>query len=296
MKRISLVLGSGGARGLAHIGVIRCLEDHGFEISYIAGSSMGALIGGIYAAGKLDTYADWVCELQRRDIVRLLDWSFKRGAILSGDRIISVLQKLIGQHDIEDLEIGFTAVATEIRDHREVWLNRGPLFDAIQASIAMPLVFAPVKRGKMMLVDGGLINPVPIAPTLNDDTAWTFAVDLNARSEALPPSQQEPVTAKDAKSGFRKSISEFIDNIVSRESEDEDDDKYPGPFELAIDSIDTMHTTISRMKLAAYAPRLIVGIPRNLCTVFEFHRARELIDFGYQRTEQALEHIVDGRD
>jgi NTE family protein len=291
MKRISLVLGSGGARGLAHIGVISCLEDHDYEISYIAGSSMGALIGGIYAAGKLDTYTDWVCELQRRDIVRLLDWSFQRGAILSGDRIISVLRDLIGEHDIEDLGIGFTAVATEIRDHREVWLNRGPLFDAIRASIAMPLVFAPVKRGDMMLVDGGLINPVPIAPTLNDDTAWTFAVDLNGREEALPPSQQEPVTPGESQSGLRKSISRFVDSVVPKGATD--DDEYPGPFELAIDSIDTMHTTIARMKLAAYAPRLVVEIPRNICTVFEFHRAREIIDFGYQRTQRALERLIE---
>jgi len=291
MKRISLVLGSGGARGLAHIGVIACLEDHHYKISYIAGSSMGALIGGIYAAGRLDTYTDWVCELQRRDIVRLLDWSFQRGAILSGDRIISVLRDLIGERDIEDLNIGFTAVATEIRDHREIWLNRGPLFDAIRASIAMPLVFAPVKRGDMMLVDGGLINPVPIAPTLNDDTAWTFAVDLNGREEALPRSEQKPVTPEESKSGLRESISRFIDNVVPKGSSQQDD--FPGPFELAIDSIDTMQTTIARMKLAAYAPRLVVEIPRNICTVFEFHRARELIDFGYERTQRALEHLIE---
>jgi len=291
MKRISLVLGSGGARGLAHIGVIACLEEHDYEISYIAGSSMGALIGGIYAAGRLDTYTDWVCELQRRDIVRLLDWSFQRGAVLSGDRIISVLRDLIGERDIEDLNIGFTAVATEIRDHREIWLNRGPLFDAIRASIAMPLVFAPVKRGDMMLVDGGLINPVPIAPTLNDNTAWTFAVDLNGREEALPQSKQKPVTPEESTSGLRESISRFIDNVVPKGSSQHDD--FPGPFELAIDSIDTMQTTIARMKLAAYAPRLVVEIPRNLCTVFEFHRARELIDFGYERTQRALEHLIE---
>jgi NTE family protein len=294
MKRISLVLGSGGARGLTHIGVIRCLEEHGYEIGYIAGSSIGALVGGIYAAGKLDTYTEWVCELQRRDVVRLLDWSFQRGAILSGDRIISVLRKLIGEHNIEDLPIGFTAVATEINDHREVWLNRGSLFDAIRASIAMPLVFAPVKKDEMMLVDGGLINPVPIAPTLNDNAAWTFAVDLNARAEALEPPAEKPIVVGESQSALHDAISRFVDSIVARASNDDDeDDEYPGPYEIAMNSMDTMHTTIARMKLASYAPRLVVGIPRNLCSMFEFHRARELIEFGYERTQQALSNLVE---
>jgi len=291
MKRISLVLGSGGARGLAHIGAIRCLEEHDFEIDYIAGSSMGALIGGIYAAGKLDTYAEWVCELQRLDVVRLLDWSFKRGAILSGDRIISVLKEMIGEHDIEDLPIGFTAVATEIKHHREIWLNRGPLFDAIRASIAMPLVFAPVKRGDMLLVDGGVVNPVPIAPTLNNDATWTFAVDLNAPAEDLPESTEAPIVPGESKSAVKDAIAKFVEGIVPAKSEAEDD--YPGALELALNSMDTMQTIIAQMKLSAYSPRLIIGIPRNLCTVFEFHRARELIDYGYERTEAALSHLLE---
>ncbi len=291
MKRISLVLGSGGARGLAHIGVIRCLEEQGYEIGYISGSSIGALIGGIYAAGKLDTYADWVCELQRLDVVRLLDWSFQRGAILSGDRIISVLEDLIGDYEIEDLPIGFTAVATEIRHQREIWLNRGSLFDAIRASIAMPLVFAPVKRGDMILVDGGVVNPVPIAPTLNDHSAWTFAVDLNARAERVPLSEEAPIKPNESKSGIKEAIAKFVNSIGSKEATPEDD--YPGPVELALNSMDTMHTIIAQMKLSAYAPRLIIRIPRNLCSIFEFHRARELIDFGYSRTQAALEQLIE---
>lgn len=289
MKRISLVLGSGGARGLTHIGAIRCLEAHGYEIGYIAGSSIGALIGGIYAAGKLDVYADWVSALQRRDIVRLLDWSFGRGAILSGDRIIAVLEKMIGKHMIEDLPIGFTAVATEINDKREIWLNRGSLFEAIHASIAMPLIFAPVERKGLLLVDGGLINPVPIAPTLNEDTAWTVAVDLNARAEPMQARKEKSDEPDESTSGFRDKISKFLDGLLPKASDSEPE--HPGAIELALSSIDTMQTTISRMKLAAYAPRLIVEIPRNLCTLFEFHRARELIEFGYERTERTLARL-----
>lgn len=285
-QRISLVLGSGGARGLAHIGAIQCLEARGFEISYIAGCSIGALVGGVYAAGKLDVYADWVRALQRRDVVRLLDWSFSRGAIFGGERIIAVLREMVGERLIEELPIGFTAVATELNDKREVWLTRGPLFEAIRASIAIPLVFAPVERDGLVLVDGGLINPVPIAPTLNDDTAWTFAVDLNGRAEKLQTPEPPAATPDQPLQPLRTRISKFLDDFVPRAPSD--DRRRPGAFDLAVRSMDTMQTTIARMKLSAYTPKLVIEIPRNICTFFEFHRAAELIELGYRRTEAAL--------
>ena len=270
---------------MTHIGAIRCLEAHDFEISYISGCSIGALIGGIYAAGKLDTYADWVCALERRDIVRLLDWSFSSGAMFRGERIIEVLRDMVGDYQIEDLPIGFTAVATEINDKREVWLNRGRLFDAIRASMAMPLIFESVSRDDKVLVDGGLINPVPIGPTLNDDTAWTIAVDLNGRAESLDIAAEQDEESRPV-GQLREAISQFIDNLIPKTARLEPDP--PNAIELALRCMDTMQTTISRMKLAAYAPRMIIEIPRNLCTFFEFHRARELIDFGYRRTEAVL--------
>jgi NTE family protein len=286
-QRISLVLGSGGARGLAHIGVIRCLREHGYEIAYIAGSSIGALIGGIYAAGHLETYASWVSELRKRDVVRLLDWSFSRGAIFSGERIISVLRDMVGDRDIETLDIGFTAVATEINEGREIWLNRGPLFAAIRASIAMPLIFAPVERGELLLVDGGLINPVPIAPTLNSDTAITIAVDLNGPPERLGPAQEESADDDSAGSAnLRERLTNFIDDMIPHKGDDKSGP--PGAVDLALRSIDTMQTTIARMKLAVYSPELTVRMPANLCTFLEFHRGTELIEFGYRRTEEAL--------
>jgi NTE family protein len=303
-RRISLVLGSGGARGLAHIGAIRCLEDHGFDIGYISGCSIGALIGGIYAAGKLDIYADWVSALQKRDVVRLLDWSFSRGAVFSGERIIKVLKELVGDRTIEDLPIGFTAVATEINDKREVWLNKGSLFDAIRASIAVPLLFAPVERNGELLVDGGLINPVPIAPTLNDTSAWTFAIDLNGRAERLQDIEGGGDEDAQEKKGnsvpggisnqmirLRANITGWIDGLLPTETDSES--AYPSALELAIGSMDAMQTTIARMKLAAYTPKLLVEIPRNLCTFFEFYRAAELIEFGYERTREAIDSIED---
>jgi NTE family protein len=294
LKRVSLVLGSGGARGLTHIGVIRALVERGYQIDYIAGSSIGALIGGIYAAGKLEDYADWVATLRRRDIVRLMDFSFSRGAMLSGDRIIEVLRELVGDHAIETLPIGFTAVATEINDKREIWLNRGSLFDAIRASIALPLVFAPVERDGMLLVDGGVINPVPIAPTLNNDAAYTIVVDLNARAESIEERTVADEVEQDEESPLRHAVSDFLDRFVDDETppgEREGETASPGAIDVALRSLDTMQTTIGRMKLAAYAPWLIIDIPRNLCTLFEFDRALELIEFGYARAHRVLDDL-----
>ena len=143
-KTVSLVLGSGGARGLAHIGIIQWLEERGYEIESIAGSSMGALVGGIHAIGELDAYTHWVKALRQIDVLRLLDFSFQKSGLIKGDRVISVLKELTGDRNIEELPISFTAVATNVNDQREVWLNHGSLFDAIRASIAIPTIFTPV--------------------------------------------------------------------------------------------------------------------------------------------------------
>lgn len=296
-KRISLVLSSGGARGLAHIGVLRCLEAHGYEIDYIAGSSMGALVGGIYAAGELDTYAEWVSALSRRDVVRLLDWSFSRGALFKGERVINELKSLIGEITIEDLEIGFTAVATDLNTEREVWLSSGPLWDAIRASIAVPLVFAPVERGAQRLVDGGLINPVPIAPTFHSSAPRTFAVDLNAREEGrfaeaaedtggTGADESEPAAAAGL-AGLRDRVGDFVDRVTGELPSMEL--RAPQALELALASMETMQSTISRMKLAAYTPQVLIKVPRKLASFFDFHRAEELISFGYEAAERALE-------
>jgi len=296
---ISLVLGSGGARGITHIGVIKCLVDRGFDIRYISGSSMGALIGGIYAAGKLDVYEQWLCDLQRRDILGLLDFSFSTRSLFKGERIIKVLKELIGDCNIEDLPIGFTAVATDVNEQREVWLNHGSLFDAVRASMAIPMVFAPVVKGNKLLVDGGLINPVPIAPTLHIHTALTIAVDLNAPEERhanLDAVENEGVEAISS-SGYREVIGNYIGNL-RRRSKFSDEGEL-STFELVYKSLATVQTAMTHFKLAAYRPDLLVEVPRNLCTFFEFHRASELVDFGYRRTEETLEryerhsHIKD---
>ncbi len=307
---VSLVLGSGGARGYAHIGVIEELEARGFSIRSIAGSSMGALIGGIYAAGKLKTFTDWVRPLQRLDVLRLLDWTISGGGFIKGDRIIGVLKDLIGETNIEDLPIPYTAVAVDLDVQREVWFSQGPLFDAIRASIAIPTIFRPYHHEGRLLVDGGLLNPLPVSPTLRDLTDSTIAVDINAPAEPMYGAQNAdessadrgaagqaspdmlPETAKPApadvqRATYRTRIAEFIESMMEKRERNAAMSE-PGALELLARALDTVQETITRLKIAAEPPDLLITIPRNACAFYEFHRADELIEIGRRRTREAL--------
>lgn len=281
---VSLVLGSGGARGLAHIGVIQWLTERGYEIRSIAGSSVGALIGGVYAAGKLDVYAEWVSALERMDVVRLVDLSFGRAGLLKGQRIIRVLRELIGDCAIEELPIAFTAVATDLESGKEVWLRSGKLFDAIRASIAIPLIFTPFHHGGRRLLDGGLVNPIPIAPTLNDPTDLIVAVSLTGRAEIAPCAPPPPQTPRS--NAYHQRILAFIENLYAARTPDV---PTVGFLDVAFASMDTMQSTIARLKLAAYSADVMVEIPRNACGFHELWRAKELIALGRERTERAFD-------
>lgn len=285
-KSISLVLGSGGARGLAHIGVIQWLVENGYEIRSIAGSSMGALIGGIYAAGKLDVYAEWVTRLQRMDVLRLLDPTLHQAGLIKGERIIGVLRELIGDCAIEDLPISFTAVATDLDTGKEVWLRKGSLFDALRASISTPLVFTPWQFDGRTLLDGALVNPIPIAPTLNDTTDLTIAVSLSGADldQPLPP-EDEPAANGN---GYRQRIAAFFRRSFPDPEADATTEPKIGLVDVAFAAMDTMQNTIARLKLAAYSPDVIVEIPRNACHYHEFWRARGLIRLGRERAALAL--------
>lgn len=287
-KSVSLVLGSGGARGLAHIGIIKWLEENGYEIRSIAGTSMGALIGGIYAAGKLDIYEQWVRALRKRDVMQLLDFAYSRAGLFSGDRIITKLRNMLGDTRIEDLPISFTAVATDLDAGREIWLTRGSLFDAIRASMAIPTIFTPVTYEGHLLVDGGLLNPVPIAPTLKDVTDITVAVSLSGKEEVIEePDERENENNKEGNS-YRNAIAEFIEGLQARFINDEEETNTINAFELMSRSLEAMQHLITRFKLAAYNPDYLIEIPVNACSIFEFYRAEEVIELGYVRAKSLL--------
>lgn len=289
---IALVLGSGGARGLAHIGIIRWLEAHGHRIQCVAGASMGALVGGIYAAGQLNAYREWVCALRQADVWRFLDLAFHSSGLIKGDRIIETLREMVGDHTIETLPIAFTAVATDIDRQREVWFSEGPLFDAIRASIAVPTIFTPHRHQGLNLLDGGLLNPVPIAPTFGCRTDLTIAVNLNAAPKPLgawtdATAEPTPDATADEESDLQSKITRFLDGIGA-DLGTKNDHEGADMVELITRSFETMQNAIAAIKMAAHAPDIVIDVPRDACGAHEFHRAQELIDMGWRLAERAM--------
>ncbi len=285
-KSISLVLGSGGARGLAHIGVIHWLEEQGFEIASISGCSMGALIGGIYAAGKLKVFEQWVKEINKVDILTLLDISWQKNGLVKGDKIIATLTELVGDVAIEDLPIKFTAVASDITNEKEVWLSSGSLFDAIRASISLPLFFTPFNYEGVDLIDGGVLNPVPIAPIFSDNTDFSIAVNLGGSvKESIYP-ESLPETEIESTSKLDRFLERFKTKAV------EHSQKEWGAYDIVNQALDAMQSTIARQKLAAYPADYFVEIARNACGTLEFHRAEEMISLGYEAANRSLSSLI----
>ncbi|CAK2091020.1 NTE family protein [Vibrio crassostreae] len=284
-KTVSLVLGSGGARGLVHVGIIRWLIEHGYQIKSISGCSIGALIGGVYAAGKLDEFEEWVTSIEQSDMAMMLDFSWQSSGIFKGDKIIDTLRGLIGEISIEDLPIPYTAVAANVAEEKEVWLQSGSLFDAIRASISLPLFFTPHVINGEVLIDGGVLNPVPIAPTFSDNTDFTLAVNLGGEPEML---QQEviPVSLPTKESNLHEKVVHFIDNLGSSVKSKMSFNF--AAYDIANQAFDAMQSTIARQKLAAYPADITLEIPRNACGTLEFDRSQEMIDRGYHLAQAKL--------
>ncbi|AGA72773.1 alpha/beta hydrolase [Pseudomonas plecoglossicida] len=209
-KRVALVLGSGGARGYAHIGVIEEIERRGYDIACIAGCSMGAVIGGIYAAGKLEDYRNWIESLDYLDVLRLVDVSFRLGAI-RGDKVFGQIRKIVGEINIEQLRIPYTAVAADLTNQQEIWFQEGCLHQAMRASAAIPSLFTPVMQGNRMLVDGGILNPLPIVPVVSSHCDLIIAVNLNATNQKQ---YQLPVIERPA--AFKMRFDALLSSLGSR--------------------------------------------------------------------------------
>jgi len=298
-KTVSLVLGSGGARGLAHIGVIHWLEENGFKIESISGCSMGALIGGVYAAGKLDVFEQWVNAITKVDIVTLLDLSWERTGLVKGDKIINTLIDLVGDQLIEDLPFSYTAIASDVNREKEIWITSGKLFDAIRASISLPLFFTPFNYRGVALIDGGVLNPVPIAPTFGDETDMTIAVNLGgkvdikeekngAQSSTEEKNGAQFPTGEDS-SPLKKKVSSFIERFKQTIKTTGKLDW--GVYDIANQAFDAMQSTIARQKLASYPPDYVIEIARNACGTLEFDRASEMIELGYRRAQESLGQV-----
>jgi len=295
-RTVSLVLGSGGARGYAHIGVIEELLINNYEIKSVSGSSMGALIGGLYACGKLQEYKEWVLGLDLLDVAKLIDFSFTRTGMIQGDKVFNVMEKMIGNIMIEDLPIPFTAVATDLIKQKEVWIQKGKLVDAIRASIAIPTIFTPKQMGERHLIDGGVLNPLPIAPTVADDTDLTIAVNLGAHT-TKEYKIYIPTKEREKESGMQElffEMSQKAEQLFAREKKNNFNDM--GVFDIVGRTIDIMQNAILESKMAGYSPDTIIHIPNDACGFYEFNRAYEMIELGRIIAKDTLKKSALGKD
>jgi len=307
--RVALALGSGGARGYAHIGVIDELHDRGYQIVGIAGSSMGALVGGLQAAERLDEFAEWARSLTQRAILRLLDPSITAAGVLRAEKILDAVRDILGAATIEQLPIPYTAVATDLLAGKSVWLQRGPVDEAIRASIAIPGVIAPHVIDGRLLADGGILDPLPMAPISAVNADLTIAVSLSG-SETLGDHEPEPRPTTEWLNRMLSSTSALLDSPTARAvlnrfgasisdgPEDPADPEDPesevpklGGFEVMNRTIDIAQAALARHTLAAYPPDLLIEVPRSACRGLEFHRAAEVIDIGRALAARALDNI-----
>ena len=234
-------------------------------------------------------------------MITLLDISWGKDGLVKGDKIINTLIDLVGDKTIEELPIPFTAIAADVKNEKEVWINSGRLFDAIRASISLPLFFTPFRRNGIDLVEGGVLNPVPIAPTFNDSTDFTVAVNLGGLVEAEgkieiigKQESNEPSAFPEQFSGpFTEAVTEYVgrltDSIAGGVNQDWD------AYDIANQAFDAMQSTIARQKLAAYPADFNIEIARNACGTLEFDRASEMIDLGYAKAQESLGLLLNNR-
>ena len=288
-EKIALALGAGGARGLAQVGVIEALCARGLDIVAISGSSSGALVGGIHAAGKLGEFREHVERLGRGDFLRLLDPVMGEGGLIRGDALVEAMRAVVGDPLIEDLAIDFTAVAVDLERQREVWLRSGPLWEALRASFAIPGLFTPATVHGRALVDGGLLAPLPIAATRLSDAHRLIAVDMHDWPRQPPGHPARTVAdPHDPGQDGERSLGDRLGGWLHRLGGPEEEDEL-GFSEIMARSLDTMQAQISRMHLALDPPELVIRIPRDACLFYEFWRARELIQIGRVEADKALD-------
>ena len=279
-KKIALVLSGGGARGLAHIGAIETLESHGYEITSIAGCSMGALIGGMYAAGKLPEVKDWVLALDRRKVLSLVDFSLSLTHLVKGDRVMEALKEIVPDVNIEDLPIPYTAVATDWNSGKEVVFDHGSLYDAIRASISIPLFLNPVRREDMLLVDGGLVNSLPLNRVVRHSGDLLFGINVSTHDYQGELLMQQFVEKK----LLSKSMPAAVMNRIMKHFEGININYVT----LLMRTIAIMLEQNTRQQILISRPDLVVQVPMKRYGVFDFDKAAAILQIGKHKTSRAL--------
>lgn len=289
-KTVSLVLSSGGARGLAHIGVIEALEENGFKIRAVAGCSMGALIAGVYAKGNLKEFSNWICNLDRIDVFSLMDFTLSSRGFIKGEKVFSVIQTLIGDCQIEDLPIPFLCNAVNISTGEEKIFDSGSLFTAIRASASIPTVIQPAIINGGQYVDGGLVNPIPMSLLTAYPSDILVASDVNGPINCLvaPKLVDKEGSSLLAVPGWVVEYKQKISKYLPKEKKEKVKLKTLGFLELMTLTLDTMQDRISDFIVEQHPIDLHIKLSRRQCGTFEFYRAKEIIEIGRELTIEAL--------
>jgi NTE family protein len=279
-RKVSLVLSSGGSRGLAHIGVINELERQGFEISSVAGSSIGSVIGGLHAMGKLSEYAEWVKPMNRQVIWGLLDFALSTSGLLKGEKVFNKMKAFIPDMNIEEMNIPFVAVSTDILNEKVVIFNSGSYYDAIRASVSIPGIFTPVMNKGVMLVDGGVLSPVPIehVERMSDDILVVVNLYGDKKNELEKTSRlnnDQPAKPN----GLMKYI------IKSRAFKNKEGLGY---YAMLNATSAAMIHKIAKQNIEKHRPDILINIPADSANTFDFHKAVELIKIGELAAKEAI--------
>lgn len=277
-QKVALVLGSGGARGTAHIGVIRELEKQGFHISSVSGSSIGSVIGGFYAMGKLHKYTEWVSTFDKMDIWGFMDFTPTTNGLLKGERVFDKMKTFIPDMNIEDMPIPFAAIATDILHEKEVVFTKGSFYKAVRASVAIPAVFTPVKYTDTILVDGGVLNPIPIEHVLRKNGDILIVVNLYGEKKVDIPKEKNTDNGGYL-SGLKKTLSKLIST---------GDKRSVGYYSLLNSTSSAMIHRIANISIEKYKPDIVIDIPCDSAGTFDFFRAEELIELGEKAATEAI--------
>jgi len=299
--KIGIALGAGVARGWAHIGALQALVEIGVKPDVVVGASVGAVVGGCFAAGRLDALEEFARSLTKRNVFSFLDFSFNGGGLIGGDRLRSRLQTALGAMRIEDLPIRFAGVATEIGDGHEVWLRTGPLVEAMRASYALPGVFEPVRINGRWLFDGAIVNPVPVnvARALGADRV--IALSIGSEGAGRGATLHESVTHPPALPRPEPNRGGVIDSLRRRglwmrRAWVTDDDSAPGMAAVMVNTFNIAQDRIMRSRLAGDPPDFLLTLKTGRFGLFEFHRAAELIELGRASVRKAKDEILEHLD
>ncbi len=283
-KNVALVLGSGGARGLAHIGVIKELERQGFNITSISGTSIGALVGGMYATDNLEMFEDWMCSLSKFDVFNLIDFTLSSNGLIKGNKILREMKKRVPDKKIEDFPIPYSAVATDIVNGKEVCFRSGSLYDAIRASISIPTVFTPFNNRGVKLVDGGVLNPIPINCVKRHDNDILIVVNVGSDKEEKNLSDKDAIFDLDKKHNkYLIKIHDAIKNVIPKNKKDK-----LGYYNLLTKTTSLMIQRVSQLTLEKYKPDVLIEISIDAFGTYEFYKSEEIIERGVCETQKSI--------